>query len=259
MIQVLQKAAAVLDHVGRAGEASFTELRRATGFHKASLANLLKTLEAIGYLARGTDRRYSIGPAVLELARPALQRDELARLAEKYAGRLAEQVRELVVVAVLRNGRRYHIARASGERSITVDARLDQRPSPYDTATGRVLLANADTPSLEEVLDVNGPPGDAWPEAAAGDIHRELSSIRAAGLAEQISVDGQVKAIAVPVFDPSGRCLAAIGLSVPEFRFDAARRLEVTDALRTARDHMQDELALRLGAKPVVAERTFQP
>lgn len=248
MIQSIQRAAAVLRAVSERDAPSFTDLREATGLKKATLSRILASLEDLDLVSRAPDRSYSMGPLVLELARPALRRKALSRVAERHCRALAEDLRELVTVGTIRQGRRCNLARATVERSIIVDAEPHLRPTPYNTATGRTMLAHISPEALDEVVRVSGLPGGEWPEVVTREeLEDQLRRIRRAGYADYVSPDAEAEALAVPVFGPDGAVRAAVGVSAPRYRLDQERRTELLKALRKAADAMEQELALELG------------
>ena len=248
MVKVLKRAVAVLEAVGRESGPTFTDIQGTTGLKKATLSRILSSLEELGFVERAPDRTYSVGSRLVALARPALRRQVLSRVAERHARRLAGKLGELVTVGTVRHGHRYNLARATVERSIVVDARLHQRPSPYDTATGRMMLAHLNDEDLEAVIRANGLPGDAWPEISTREeLNEVLERIRRSGQAAYTSLDGEVEALAVPVRGPSGGVQAAVGVSMPSHRLDEERRREVLESLRSTARAMEHELSFELG------------
>lgn len=253
MIRVLQRAAAVLRAVASESGPSFTDIRRATRLNKATLSRILGTLEDLGFVERRSDRSYGVGPFIVQLARAVLKREALSRVSEVHARALAEQLRELVTVGTIRNGRRYNLAKATVERSIIVDAEPHLRPSAYNTATGRAMLAELNAEDLDHAVRIHGLPEDAWPGVSTRDeLEEELERIRRAGCATHVAPDGEAEALAVPVFGPDGRAWAAVGASLPRYRLDHERRTEVLDALRNAAEAMRQELTLELGGSAEV-------
>ncbi len=250
MIQVLRRAAQVLQSVGEMHAPSFTDIRQATDLNKATLSRILASLTKLGFLERASDRSYSVGPLLLGLARPALKRESLSAVAERHARALAEKLGELVTVGTVRHGHRYNLAKATVNRSITVDAELHMRPSPYDTATGRMMLAHLSDPELAEVIEANGLPAEGWPEVSnREELTAELQRIRAQGHAARASPDGEAEALAVPVFGPEGTVCAAVGTGIPRYRLDDERRAHVLAVLGRAAGAMAEELSLEMGRR----------
>lgn len=246
MPQLIRKAAAVLHAVASEGSPTFTRVQEQTGLNKSTLSRILGELEQLGFLVRSEGRAYSVGPALLDIARPSLLRNAQYAVAEKYARLLAEELGEVVTVGVLRGGRRYNAAKATVNREVAVDAHLDLRPSPFDTATGRALLAWAGKEDVEEALRVNGPPGEHWPGVDTPDALMEaLAEIRRLGRAEKTQKGAEVESFAVPVLDAEGRAAMSIGFAAPRYRLTPERREKMLEVLSRTAEAMAGELALK--------------
>lgn len=225
MIKVLHKVDRILETVARCEGIQPSEIGRRLGLNKATLSHLLSTLEALGYVRR-VGRAVHIGWRLRELAGAGERQRLLLALAERCARSLSERLRELVTISQLIDGERYNLAKAEYAQAVRVHAALEQRPSPYETATGRVLLAFTDERLVADVVARKGLPGDAWPEAhEEASLRALLAGIRSAGRAEMLSAAGDVYTVALPVRDPqSGALVASVGVGVPAYRYDAAAR-----------------------------------
>ncbi|MCC7494042.1 MAG: helix-turn-helix domain-containing protein [Fimbriimonadaceae bacterium] len=221
-IQSIQRSCAVLDQLAEAaarGEGvGLQVVAEALGVPVTTAHNLLKSLVACGYAGRGEQRRYTLGPRALDLARAArLSAGGLAAAAAE-AAELAERTGESVVVTTLVHGRRQVLRRFEGSAVVRVNAAFDDQAPLWAMVTGRVLAAFATPAELQAVLAL-GPPSAAWPELhRASDLEPALAAIRAAGLAEAITGQQEVVSMAAPILDRQGQLLAALGLYLPAFR-----------------------------------------
>jgi IclR family pca regulon transcriptional regulator len=233
LIKVLAKADRILQCVAARPGLSFSELQAELDLHKATLSNILKTLTDLGYTARDAAGHCHLGPRILELAAGERRRRVLPALAEECARTLAESLRETVTIGKLLDGDRFNLAKATVDRTVSVNARLELRPSPYDTATGRVLLAYCTPAELAEVKAKHGFPGAAWDGLAdAAGLTAALAAIRAAGHAELHR--GDARSFAVPACGADGRLAAAIGVAVPAYRCPDEKREAVLTTLGAA-------------------------
>lgn len=241
-IKVLAKVDRILRLVGARPGIPFGELQAATGLHKATLSNILKTLAELGYTIRSRDGGCHLGPAILELAAGERLRQALPALAEECARSVAETLRETVTVGKLLDGDRFNLAKATVDRTVSVNAHLELRPSPYDTATGRVLLAFCSPDELDQVVAKHGLPR-TWAKTRAG-LAGELAAIRTVGHAEM--VQGDAHSFAVAVRRPDGQAAASIGAAAPVYRLTDEHRTHLLATLRTAADRMAHALELDL-------------
>lgn len=258
MIKVLQKTDAILGIVARERDkATLSGLSRSLKMHKATLSHILKALEELGFVSKNQARCYAVGPRIAELADGARRLSLLQEIAAEETKSLSGQLRETVSVSILRDGIRQRIAFASCSQSVTVavESAVETRGAPFNTATGRALMAWQEKKSLRQVLKQHGLPGAAWGGITSeSELSRVLAGIRRSGIAVWRSEDSQAEALAVPVFGPDNKAWAAIGLAAPVFRFRGRRRAEVINALKAAGKRMGAALALR-GAGTGHAER----
>lgn len=248
MIKVLQKADAILGIVARERDkATLSDLSRSLKMHKATLSHILKALEALGFIAKNESRCYAIGPRIAELADGARRLSLLHEIASEETKALCEQLRETVSVSILCDGIRQRIAFASCNQSVsvTVDNAVETRGAPFNTATGRVLMAWQEKENLRQILSQHGLPGAAWDGIASmAKLDMALAEIRRRGFAFWRSEDGQAEALAAPVFGPDKKIWAAIGIAAPVFRSRGRRRAEIIGALKSAARKMSAALAL---------------
>jgi DNA-binding IclR family transcriptional regulator len=100
---------------------------------------------------------------------------------------------------------------------------IGRRTRPHAVANGKVLLAYGAL-SQPTVLERYTPQTIVSPGALAD----ELASIRSEGYATAIAeLEEGLVAVAAPVFDPAGACVAALSISGPEYRM----RPETLDSL----------------------------
>ncbi len=244
MIQVLQRAATVLEVLAD-GPATFTHIQERVSLHKATLSNILRSLMELRFICKQADGRYTVGDGIVDLARARMRLATLAGLAEHWARETAQEAGELVVIATLCNGERFNLAKASPGRSVIVDSGMHQKLSPFDTATGRALVAFASESALADVIKLHGIGSKDWPEIRRrSDLDRELRKIREAGVAQYSWIDGEVHTLAVPVMGADDTAWAAIGAAVPAYRFSNQHRRIVLKTLTTASERMGKELSL---------------
>lgn len=246
MIQVLQRAAEVLDLLAAEEPLSLKELTERTGFKKPTLCLILKSLVELGLAEKRGTGIYATGPALRDMAFRQHRRRTVQGLAEEAVAHLAERIRESVVAAVVHRNRRYTIAMATFQQALMVDTRLQARGTFFNSATGRILLAYMPENQRETVLATDGlPPREAWPEATTPQgLCDCLEKIRKAGIETLPTHQGAIHFLAAPVFGPGGTAWLALGVSLPTSRFAGAHRTEVVQGLRSEADDLGQRLAL---------------
>ena len=243
-VQSVERALALLELVDAAGAEGTTlsDLASAAGLKTPTAHNLLNTLLALDYVRRNLrTKRYHLGPCALALAGGRTAMDRLAHAARGALRRLNEAVNETIILAVYRGGRRHTLVSFESRRDLRVGAPLGADDHFYDTATGRMLLAQLDEEEIAVLAERLGPRPATWPEAAGdAEFATVLARFAAAGLAE-LHKD-HVEALAVPLRLSASGMVASLGLFYPAVRDNPERRRTLVDALRQAAGEVQAEL-----------------
>lgn len=200
---------------------SLTDLSLALESPKSSLLNLLRPLVADEYLTNDGGV-YKLGPSIYRLSAHILASWNFPHLIRPFMEELAERTGESVLLSVL-------------NRDAEVVTYVEIIPSPhpvryqipvgttrplYANSAGRVLLAYVDKPwrdsylkSVTFKLKTAVPMNRVW-------LKQELERIRKDGVVASIDVYSVgLAAVAAPVFDLDGRCVAALTLAGPTERF----------------------------------------
>ncbi|HWA68091.1 MAG TPA: IclR family transcriptional regulator [Mycobacteriales bacterium] len=199
-VGVLDKSVHVLECL-RPGPASLAELVERAGLSRATTYRLAVALEVHGLVERDADGRFTLGPALLDLAangRP----DPLLRAAGDVLERLSARTQESAQLYRRVGDVRRCVAaaeRSSGLRD-TVPVGADLPMSAGSAA--QVLLAWSTA-------------GEAPPEGARFSP-ATLAAVRRRGWAASVGErEAGVASVSAPVFDGDGRVVAAVSVSGP--------------------------------------------
>jgi Transcriptional regulator len=209
----------VLSEIPEGG--SLTDLSVALKSPKSSLLNLLRPLVADGYLVHDAGV-YRLGPAIYRLSARVLESWDFPRLIRPFMQELVERTGESVLLSVL-----------NAEAEVTTYVEILPSPHPvryhipvgttrplYASSAGRVLLAYTEDGWRESYLNsvvfkarTAVPMSKFW-------LRRELNQIQMEGVSAAIDVYAVgLAAVAAPVFDAGGACVAALTLAGPSDRF----------------------------------------
>jgi len=209
------------------------EVARQIGVNASTTSRLLATLEQGGILQREPRGPYRLGLRLVALADAVLDGLDIRDLGRPVLRSLVDDTGETATLSVPGAGEAVTIDFIAGDASVVGVARLGRRSVGHATATGKVVLAFADSGgalgSLTSFTDKT--------ITDLAQLERELARVRAQGFAE---------AVAVPVFDRAGSLAAILGVQGPVGRFTAARRKELLPVLRDA----GAALTRGLGGKP---------
>ena len=247
-VQSVDRAVAILDLLAERSEAGVTEIADAIGVHKSTASRLLASLEA-GRLVEQTTHRgsFRLGFGLMRLAAPVAGRMDVTREGLPVLETLAAEVGETVNLAVLRGTDVVNLEQVRGPATITTVNWVGQPTPLHATASGKVLLAAFAPDDLAAFLARPLPRLTPQTIAEAPALARELARVREQGYATTAEeLEQGLDAVAAPVRDAGGHVVAAISVSGPVYRFDAARMAEVAPAVVAA----AADLSRRLGYAP---------
>jgi IclR family acetate operon transcriptional repressor len=226
-VQSIERALDLLECLARAGGwLGISELSELAQQPVGTIHRLLKTLAARDYVVRDSrTRRYALGPAFRRLAGIGLQTPDWTEIATPLLQELVEVSGETANLAVLERNRAIYEAQAQPTRTVRMFTELGNRVPLHCTGAGKVLLAYQPESVITSILAEVGLP--AYTETTITDLRQfqqELDLIRHQGYAvDNGEHEEGVRCIAVPVYGPKGRVLAAISISGPSSRLDSRR------------------------------------
>jgi IclR family transcriptional regulator, acetate operon repressor len=204
-------------------ELGVSEMARFIGVHKSTASRLAAALERAGLLARN-GRRYRLGLEVIRLGRLALRTYDLVEAMQPAMTKLSRLTGETINLAVPDAGGILNVAEIPSTYIVSCSAGwIGRRTMPHAVANGKVLLAYGVIPvpgRLERYTDRTITAADA--------LQSELEQVRRDGYATAIAEleDGLV-AVAAPVYDGTGACVAALSVSGPDFRMHPDKLAEL--------------------------------
>ncbi len=224
--RTLSRGLALLTALGENNDgATVSGLAEATGLDRAVLYRLLDTLTAEGFVTRDNEtRKYRLGLAMLELGVRAAAGLEVRRLAGPPLRALMEEVGETACLAV-RDREDLVVVEViePPDRFVQVNYRIGFRHPLGTSAHGKALMAFL-------------PDGARDPE---------LQPVRQRGVAyTRDELEAGASGVAAPVFDHTGKAVAAVGIVAPSARLPEPEQVALR-VLRAAR-----EISERLGWRP---------
>ncbi|HEY7426346.1 MAG TPA: IclR family transcriptional regulator [Gemmataceae bacterium] len=213
-------------------ELGVNDFARLVGVHKSTASRLAATLVRRGFLVQeAKTKRFRLGPEVGRLGLLATGNRNLVTLARDVMDRLAVDTRETVNLAVLEGNDAVNIAQADGPHIVGVGNWTGQRTPLHCASNGKVFLAFCDLPIAPGRLRKITPRTLTNPR----ELRKELERIRLRGWASNLGeLEEGLHAVAVPVFDGAGRCLAALSVSGPSYRMPLERLPQLAEQSQQA-------------------------
>lgn len=257
-VQSIDRAVAILRCFdSRSPELGITEVARRTGLSTSTAHRILVSMEANRLIRQTTDKRYGLGPLLIQLARNGAIRTTFRDVAMPFMVQLRDEVDETVGL---------HELLTTGERAVIdqVESRQELRrhytdigvpvPLPHG-APGKAILSVLPWERQEWWLARSIQPVTPATVTDPAQLRTELEQIRKQGWADSNAQRTTgIRAVAAPVFDHTGSVTGAVGLSVPSMRIDDTRASEL--GLRTKETAWK--ISEALGASDYLVQQNFQ-
>ena len=221
-IQSLGRAFGILEEVARHRDGiGLADLARLVGLHNSTTFHLAKTMAALGYVRQEKDtKRYRIGRPLFALAASALDEIEMINVATPVLEELARQTGECSHFAVRMGDAIVVIARTSGPGAFQLADRVGVVRPAHCTALGKAILAALPPDQLAGLLKRTGlKPATEKSITEMPVLLREIEEIKRTAIAfDDGEFNLEVRCIAVPVKNFTGKAIGALGISGPVWR-----------------------------------------
>jgi DNA-binding IclR family transcriptional regulator len=215
-VQVIAKAAAILDTIAETGEASAADIAARLGEPRSSVYRLLTSLQALDLLEPGSRRgTHRLGLKLLRLGRAVQARLDVRVAAIRVMENIHDETGETVFLCLRREGEAVCIERLDGRRVTTLALQLGGSLPLHAGAGPRALLAFEPRSEWHEYLaggkleafSVNTP-------VTAESLIAKLEEVRSSGVStSDEDVTPGIAAIGAPIFDYRGKICAALSIS----------------------------------------------
>ncbi len=218
---------------------SLTDLQERLEIPKSSLVRLLSCLEYMGFIEQDPATKvYRLGIRVVQLGgvyRSLLPIEDAAR---PFLQELAQNCQQSASITRLSQGRVVHLADAPPPRPIRFVTPVGTYDPVHCTAAGKVLAAGLSVAELAQILAMH-PLVPLTPNTIVheGEFLTHLAEVRQRGYAlddEETAIG--LSCVAVPVYAPDGRVVAALIVSGPAGEFTDQATTRFVDLLRGAAD-----------------------
>jgi len=226
MLQGTERALRVIEVVSELQPIGVGELSRLLGVPKSTMQRTLQTLADADWIASdgGPYTRWRLTTRALRIGRRAASSDTFRSVALAEMARIRDAI-DVTVTLQVRDGfnRMVLAARVDPDQPVSTSAEIGSSTPMSVTSGGIAYLAALGDEEVEAIL---ADPLEKITDATVTDpevIWRNVHAARTAGFAVNLGQNREgVRAVAAVVLDTLGRPAAAIGISVPEFRFDQA-------------------------------------
>lgn len=226
LVQSLERALDILEHIASKREPERSvDVAEELGLNVNTASNLLRTLYQRGYLAQDTGRRYILGSRCFEIGSVADRWANLREAALPVLKELSIVTGNLSFLGVLDNLKLFRVAMAEGGGAVTVSSGKGWENKAHCSATGKALLAYLGEKLIGKYLRTENMQRFTDKTICSADLLvKELKKVRSSGFAvcHDEASEG-VSAMAVPVFDGTGRVIASLGQSFPTYFMESGK------------------------------------
>lgn len=223
---------------------TLTEIAHRLRKSQTVVFRLLKTLAQRGYVHQDVvTKRYTLGLRLWEMGARVAGRTGLVEAARPTLKWLTSVTGQTSALVVLRDTDVLYVDIVEGLEPLRFYADLGARAPAYATASGKAMLAHrADL--VPAVIRKGLRRLASATITRPADLHRRLAEIRRT----RVSINrgerrDDIAAVAAPIFDARGECVASISISGPRTRFSDDTLEDFARRVRKA----SDEISLRLG------------
>ncbi|KKB62978.1 IclR family transcriptional regulator [Robbsia andropogonis] len=229
-VAAVEKALALLDCFTPAHQTwTLAALAKHAAMHRTTIYRLMNSLERMNYVIRSESGDYSLGPRLLYLGNLYEASFQLANLVKPALLALSQETGESASYNVLENGERLCLFRVEPPVGLR-ETRLPGTSLPLDNTCGSLVIRH-------------------WTQDSTAALPRPLPWFTSR------ERDEYTAAFAVPIFGENNAFMAAMTLSGPVARMEAARAENRYDALLLA---TAASLSRKLGASTAFCDHLFK-
>ncbi len=249
-VKSLIKALSILEALAEAEKPAYTltELSRKLRLHVSTVHRLVVNLARQGFVEQDPSTGgYQLGFRIMRMGLSVLDRLDFRRVALPLLRELNEKTQETVHLVILQGERGVSIEKILSPQPVGLDARLGGIMPLHCTGVGKALLAFEGDELLQRVSKSPGLERfTARTITSLPQLRKELERIRARGY----SVDNEevvegLRCVAAPVFDHTGRVVAAFSVAGPATRVTLEREPEIARLVRETSQQISHRLGYR--------------
>lgn len=211
----------VLEIFSSEDELTLNDIVEKTGLPKTTVFRIVKTFVTLDYLNYdASTRKYSLSPKLFRFGSIAIHSRPLTRWARPIMERIRARLGETVYLSIRSGTEAICIESLPSKQALQVDVPVGHRSPLYAGASAKVLLAGMDDDWIASYLDQVELVALTEKTVLDRDaLRREIFEIRSNGYALTYgeSIKGVI-AVSAPVYDGTGRVVAAMSVLIPAVR-----------------------------------------
>lgn len=220
-----------------------SEIARISSIPKATVYRLFNTFEKNGYLKKinidGKQNQYTLGMKFLALGTIVSESIEVKEIAVPYMKKLCKELNEDVQLVMRDHNQAIYIEKFICTHPVRLFTKTGRRASLNAGACPRAILSFLKDEEIEDIVEneqlIKYTENTAVEKEKIWDMI--LESRRKGYTVSFGEMEPQTAAVGAPIFDYTGKVVAAISTAGPEQRFDATKLPEIIEkTVQTAKE-----------------------
>lgn len=239
LVPALDRGLEVLELLSQDGRpATVAEITRRLKVPRASIFRILSTLQHKGFVETdASGKAYQLGPGILRLGFQFLATRDIVQVARAEIDDLARRTGVSAHLAIRDRTDIVYLIHALGNSDFVSNLGVADRLPAHATPMGQLLLAQLSRAELAELYKDQAMESmtDQTPRSRRAITEAAAAALKTGYVVSHGAVHAGGKSIAAPVYDASGRIVAALDISGPDQAFtgDLESRY-LKDVLKTA-------------------------
>ena len=222
------------------------DLSEKLGLHKSTVSRMLQVLLEHGFARQNPmTLKYSLGPSAIKLGRTAIAGlvGQIVPIAKPYLDDLRDETRETVSLEVMSGESTILAYAARGAHLLQVFTMEGDRMPIHAAAGAKIILAHSRPDLAERLLQRElrkfTPKTITAPEA----FIKRLAEFKKKGYSEDLGeINIDVHAVGAPVFNHSGKPIAAVVIAAPERRMKALSKSGIVSKVKDTAKKISEAL-----------------
>ncbi|GLU50277.1 IclR family transcriptional regulator [Nocardiopsis ansamitocini] len=246
--QTLARGLSIITAVAQ-GADTLKSISTETGIGRSTAHRLVQMLIVAGFLRKGVDNSYVLGPSLIEYGFLALQQNPVPFVARPVLEQLSQKLKDTVHLAIRENDEVFYLDKIPSLRGAEMRSRIGYRMPLTRTGIGKALLLGEEHASWERCFQSDHErygPGPADAERFLTVMKRYTAMGATMDLEEN---EPGIRCVAAPVRDGSKSVVAAVSIAATRPYMPMERMRALVPVMREA----ALDISTRLGYSAVTA------
>ena len=233
-MSAVMRTISILEALSEVEGINLEALSKKTELPKATLLRFLSTLISQGYVYRDGADMYHLTLKMFSVGSRSLRHMDLINTAKPFAKELCQTLGETVHMGILEDGNAVYVLKEESSYTLRMYSRVGKVIPLYCTAIGKIFLSEMSDDELGAYLSSHRlKPFTPKSITSEEELREELSAIRENGWSmDDEEHEMNIRCIAAPIKDYSGKTIAAISVSWPVFRFEEGSLDAMVNAIK---------------------------